>query len=115
MKKLIIAAALVVFSVASQANTFSESKQLQYTKEHQTAVAKYAEKNGKPMPEIQDYKSGMKIDVAKFVRQSQDPRTCQVYPRLMTFEDSQGRSRLFVTRCIRNASTTSSKRFEQNN
>lgn len=52
MKKLIIAAALVVFSVASQANTFSESKQLQYTKEHQTAVAKYAEKNGKPMPEI---------------------------------------------------------------
>ena len=90
MKKLIIAAALVVFSVASQANTFSESKQLQYTKEHQTAVAKYAEKNGKPMPEIQDYKYGMKIDVAKFVRQSQDPRTCQVYPRLMTFEDSQG-------------------------
>lgn len=53
-------------------------------------MAKYAEKNGKPMPEIQDYKYGMKIDVAKFVRQSQDPRTCQVYPRLMTFEDSYG-------------------------
>lgn len=78
MKKLIIAAALVVFSMASQANTFSESKQLQYINDHQTAVAKYAEKNGKPMPEIQDYKYGMKIDVAKFVRQSQDPRTCQV-------------------------------------
>ncbi|KIU53559.1 hypothetical protein B8W70_00630 [Pseudomonas sp. 1239] len=90
MKKIIVAAALVIFSIASQASTFSEKRQLQYIQEHQTAVAKYAEKNGKPMPEIQDYKYGMKIDVAKFVRQSQDPRTCKVYSRLMTFEDSQG-------------------------
>ena len=50
MKKLIIAAALVVFSVASQANTFSESKQLQYTKEHQTAVAKYCLLYTSPSP-----------------------------------------------------------------
>ncbi|MHA6164088.1 DUF2790 domain-containing protein [Pseudomonas sichuanensis] len=90
MNKLIITAALVVFSMASQASTFSEERQLQYIQEHQSAVATYAEKNGKPMPEVQDYKYGMKIDVAKFVRQSRDPRTCQVYPRLMTFEDSEG-------------------------
>lgn len=90
MKKIIVAAALVMFSMVSQASTFSEKRQLEYIQQHQAAVAKYAEKNGKPMPEIQDYKYGMKIDVAKFVRQSQDPHTCRVYSRLMTFEDSQG-------------------------
>ncbi|MEE1922093.1 DUF2790 domain-containing protein [Pseudomonas sp. 148P] len=90
MKNIIVAAALVVFSMVSQASSFSESRQIQYIKEHQAAVARYAEKNGKPMPEIQDYKYGMKIDVAKFVRQSEDPRNCEVSPRLMSYEDSQG-------------------------
>lgn len=42
------------------------------------------------MPEIVDYRYGMKIDVEKFVRQSQDPRTCQIYSRLMSYEDPQG-------------------------
>ena len=72
MKKLIIAAALVVFSVASQANTFRE----QAASIHQGTPDRSGQvrgENGKPMPEIQDYKYGMKIDVAKFVRQSQDP------------------------------------------
>lgn len=106
MKKLIVTAALVIFSVTAQANTYSEMRQLQLIQEHQKAVAAYAEKNGKPMPDIQDYKYGMKIDVAKFVRQSQDPRNCSVYPRLMTFEDSQGtlktfRYSMFAT-CVNN-------------
>ncbi|MEX0297378.1 DUF2790 domain-containing protein [Pseudomonas putida] len=91
MKNLIVAAALAFVSMASQATNFSEQKQLSYLQEHQDAVARYAEKNGKLMPEIKDYKYGVQIDVAKFVRQSQDPRNCQVYPRLMTFEDSQGK------------------------
>ena len=90
MKQLIIEAALAVLPIVSQATTFSEKKQLQYIQEHQNAVASYAAKNNKPIPEIQDYKYGMKIDVAKFVRQSQDPRTCEVYQRLMTYEDSRG-------------------------
>ena len=90
MKKFTAVAGLIVFSSASQASTSFEEKQAQYIQEHQTAVANYAAKIGKPMPEVEDYRYGMKIDVAKFVRQSQDPRTCQVFPRLMTFEDSLG-------------------------
>ncbi|MNO38335.1 hypothetical protein D3C76_284370 [compost metagenome] len=90
MKKLIIAALCVVVSTAAQANTLSEQRQLQFIQEHQQAVAAYAEKNNKPMPEIEDYRYGMKIEVAKFVRQSQDPRNCSIYPRLMTFEDAGG-------------------------
>lgn len=35
MKKLIIAAALAVLPIVSQATTFSEKKQLQYIQEHQ--------------------------------------------------------------------------------
>lgn len=90
MKKLIVAAALVFCSMTSQATTFSEKKQMEYIQEHQSAVAAYAKKNNKPMPEIVDYKYGMKIDVEKFVRQSQDPRTCHIYSRLMSYEDPQG-------------------------
>ncbi len=52
MKKLIIAAALAVLPIVSQATTFSEKKQLQYIQEHQNAVASYAAKNNKPIPEI---------------------------------------------------------------
>ena len=32
----------------------------------------------------------MPLDIARLVRQSGDPRTCEVVPRLMTFEDRQG-------------------------
>lgn len=106
MKKLVIAAALVVFSMATQANTFSEKQQSKLIKEHQEAVAAYAEKNGKQIPEIQDYEYGMKIDVAKFVRRSQDPRNCKVYSRLMTYENSQGVLKTLrysmVAQCINN-------------
>ncbi|WP_449434686.1 DUF2790 domain-containing protein [Pseudomonas putida] len=106
MKRIIIVAAVFVFSLAAQASAFSDKKQLEYLLAHQKAVATYAEKNGKPMPEVQDYKYGMKIDVAKFVRQSQDPRDCSVYPRLMSFEDAQGRLKTvrysMVSHCINN-------------
>lgn len=105
MKKLVVAA-LVVFSMATQASTFSEKRQSTLIQEHQEAVAAYAERNGKQIPEIQDYKYGMKIDVAKFVRRSQDPLTCKVYSRLMTYEDSQGALKTLrysmVSQCINN-------------
>lgn len=112
MKKLIVAAALVFCSMTSQATTFSEKKQMEYIQEHQSAVAAYAKKNNKPMPEIVDYKYGMKIDVEKFVRQSQDPRTCQIYSRLMSYEDPRVNSRRFAILYSRNARITKAEFFE---
>lgn len=106
MKKFVVTAAFIVFSMTAQANTYSESVQAKSIQEHQEAVAAYAVKNGKQVPEIQDYKYGMKIDVAKFVRRSQDPNNCKVYSRLMTYEDSHGELKTLrysmAAQCINN-------------
>lgn len=58
--------------------------------EHQIMVEQYAKKSQKVVPPIIDYKYGMKLDIAKVVRTSQDMRACKVTPQLMTYEDSSG-------------------------
>lgn len=57
---------------------------------HQNAIQAYGDKKNKLMPEIIQYKYGMKLDVAKVVRQTPDTKSCQVIPRLMTYENSAG-------------------------
>ncbi|KPW76262.1 hypothetical protein ALO76_102121 [Pseudomonas syringae pv. coriandricola] len=42
------------------------------------------------MPAIEEYKYGMKLDVAKVIRKSPDLKTCSVMPKLMTYQDSKG-------------------------
>ncbi|QXH33408.1 DUF2790 domain-containing protein [Pseudomonas muyukensis] len=99
-------AALLALSLSAQATGFAQQRNEQLIEDHQQAVAAYAERRAKPMPEIVDYRYGMKLDVARFVRQSGDPRTCEVVPRLMTFEDSQGTLRTVrysvLSQCINN-------------
>ncbi|NIF18783.1 DUF2790 domain-containing protein [Pantoea sp. Cy-639] len=99
-------AALLALSLSAQATGFSQQRNEQLLQDHQQAVAAYAAKRDKPMPDIVDYRYGMKLDVARFVRQSGDPRTCNVVPRLMTFEDSQGTLRtvryVVQSQCINN-------------
>ncbi|AXA25477.1 DUF2790 domain-containing protein [Pseudomonas putida] len=90
MKRLSTAIALLLLAFGAQATGFSGQRSEQLLQAHQQAVAAYAIKRDKPMPEIVDYRYGMPLDVARLVRQSGDPRTCEVVPRLMTFEDSQG-------------------------
>ncbi|WMW08342.1 DUF2790 domain-containing protein [Pseudomonas entomophila] len=106
MQRLILCAALLALSLSAQATGFSEQRNEQLFADHQQAVAAYAAKRDKPMPEIVDYRYGMKLDVARFVRQSGDPRTCEVVPKLMTFEDSQGTLRTVryavQSQCINN-------------
>jgi len=101
-----LTAALLALSLASQASGFSRLDSEQLLADHQQAVAAYAAKRAKPMPEIVDYRYGMELDVARLVRQSGDPRTCEVVPRLMTFEDSQGTLRTVryavQSQCINN-------------
>ncbi|ANC03751.1 MULTISPECIES: DUF2790 domain-containing protein [Pseudomonas] len=90
MKRLSTAIALLLLAFGVQATGLSGQRSEQLLQVHQQAVAAYAIKRDKPMPEIVDYRYGMPLDVARLVRQSGDPRTCEVVPRLMTFEDSQG-------------------------
>ncbi|WP_194790398.1 DUF2790 domain-containing protein [Pseudomonas sp. UFMG81] len=101
-----LTALLLALACSAQATGFNAQRSEQLQSEHQQAVAAYAAKRAKPMPQIVDYRYGMPLDVARFVRQSADPRTCEVVPRLMTFEDSQGTLRtvryVMQSQCINN-------------
>lgn len=58
---------------------------------HQSAMQMYAQKTGKATPEIVDFKYGMTVDVAKFIRETPDRKTCGVVSKLMSYEDSSGK------------------------
>ncbi|MDH0647932.1 DUF2790 domain-containing protein [Pseudomonas sp. GD03858] len=106
MLRLTLTATLLALSLSAQATGFSKQRNDQLLEDHQQAVASYAQQRAKPMPEIVDYRYGMKLDIARFVRQSGDPRTCEVVPRLMTFEDREGTLRTVrysvLSQCINN-------------
>ncbi|AZL74664.1 DUF2790 domain-containing protein [Pseudomonas sichuanensis] len=106
MLRLTLSAALLALSLSAQATGFTSRANEQLLEDHQQAVAAYAAERAKPMPEIVDYRYGMRLDVARLVRQSADPRNCNVGPRLMTYEDSQGTLRtvryVMQSQCINN-------------
>ncbi|MDH0733065.1 DUF2790 domain-containing protein [Pseudomonas sichuanensis] len=106
MLRLTLSAALLALSLSAQATGFTTRPNEQLLEDHQQAVAAYAAERAKPMPEVVDYRYGMRLDVARLVRQSADPRDCNVVPRLMTYEDSQGTLRtvryVMQSQCINN-------------
>jgi hypothetical protein len=101
-----LAATLLALSLSAQASSFTDNRSQQLLDEHQRAVAAYATERARPVPEIVDYRYGMPLEVARLVRQSGDPRTCEVVPRLMTFEDRGGTLRtvryVAQSQCISN-------------
>jgi hypothetical protein len=83
--------ALAILSPLSAfAYTTDEVKAETLIKNHQAAVQKYATTHKKAMPAIEEYKYGMKLDVAKVIRKSPDLKTCSVMPKLMTYLNSKG-------------------------
>lgn len=83
--------ALAILSPLSAfAYTTDEVKVETLIKNHQAAVQKYATTHKKAMPAIEEYKYGMKLDVAKVIRKSPDLKTCSVMPKLMTYQNSKG-------------------------
>ncbi|MBF6026121.1 DUF2790 domain-containing protein [Pseudomonas sp. P115] len=58
---------------------------------NQQAMVVYAEKNGKPAPEVQVFRYGMKLDIAKVVNVTPPIRSCNPVPSRMTYEDSSGK------------------------
>ncbi|KPW38933.1 hypothetical protein ALP45_03528 [Pseudomonas coronafaciens pv. atropurpurea] len=89
--KSLLLALVILSPLSAFAYTTDEVKATTVIKEHQASVEKYATIHNKPMPEIKEYKYGMKLDVAKLIRKSPDLQTCAVMPKLMTYEDSKGK------------------------
>lgn len=58
---------------------------------NEKAMAAYAIKNGQPVPEVQTYRYGMDLDIAKVVNVTPPVRSCNVVPSRMTYEDSNGK------------------------
>lgn len=86
---LLIAAWLSIIPLSSYALS-GDAQTQEYIEKHQNAVRAYASQTNKPMPEIVEYKYGMKLDVVKVVRQTPVTQSCEVMPRLMTYENSVG-------------------------
>ena len=58
---------------------------------NEKAMADYAVRNGKPVPQVQAYRYGMKLDIAKVVNVTPPIRACSTVPSRMTYEDSSGK------------------------
>ena len=58
---------------------------------NEKAMADYAAKKGKPAPEVQVYRYGLELDIAKVVNVTPPIRACNPVPSRMTYEDSSGK------------------------
>jgi hypothetical protein len=84
---LILAA---VAPVASYAFAPSDHQVRGLVNDHQAIVQEHAAREQKPLPQIVEYRYGMKLDIAKVVRVSPDLKACGTSPKLMSYEDSSG-------------------------
>ncbi|GAB7531518.1 DUF2790 domain-containing protein [Pseudomonas sp. 3A(2025)] len=57
---------------------------------YQTLVQEHASRQNLPVPEVVEYRYGMKLDVARVVFKTPLDKSCQVTPRLMIYKDSKG-------------------------
>lgn len=86
--KRILPIALLLAAGSTYAQSFPEDKVRQIEQKSIEIAQKYAERTGKPVPEIQDYRYSMKLNVAKVIYQSPNIEYCGVVPQIMVFEDS---------------------------
>ncbi|USW95393.1 DUF2790 domain-containing protein [Pseudomonas proteolytica] len=92
MKHLTRALGVLVFSLSmgAMAEGGGDRAMAQLMQNNQEAMARYAAEQGKPVPEVQAYRYGMKLDIARVVSVTPPVRTCKVVPSRMTYEDSSG-------------------------
>ena len=92
MKHLTRALGVVVFalSMGAMAEGGGDRAIAQMMENNQQAMARYAANQGKPAPEVQAYRYGMKLDIARVVSVTPPVRSCKVVPSRMTYEDSSG-------------------------
>jgi hypothetical protein len=63
----------------------------QMMERNEKAMAEYAVRKGKPAPEVQAYRYGMTLDIAKVVNVTPPIKSCNPVPSRMTYEDSSGK------------------------
>lgn len=92
MKLLNLSIAAMLFVISSLAlaegggdRTFARAMQ-----ENEKAMERYAAKQGKTAPVVQNYRYGMELDIVKVVNITPPIKSCQVVPSRMTYEDSSG-------------------------
>lgn len=90
LKVSLVALALSLSSLTF-ASTGSDREFSRLMNENQDAMTAYALKKGKAQPQVQSYRYGMKLDIAKVVNVTAPIRSCKVVPSRMTYEDSAGK------------------------
>lgn len=86
--KRLLPITLLLAAGCTYAQSFPEDKVRQIEQKSVEIAQKYAERTGKPVPEIQDYSYSMKLNVAKVIYQSPNIEYCGAVPMIMVFEDS---------------------------
>ncbi|KRA27770.1 DUF2790 domain-containing protein [Pseudomonas sp. Root569] len=89
--KVALGVLTAVLSLAALAEGGGDRTFAQMMERNEKAMAAYALKNGKPVPEVQAYRYGMELDIAKVVNVTPPVRSCNTVPSRMTYEDSSGK------------------------
>ncbi|KPG72657.1 DUF2790 domain-containing protein [Pseudomonas libanensis] len=89
--KVALGVLTAVLSLAALAEGGGDRTFAQVMERNEKAMAAYALKNGKPVPEVQAYRYGMELDIAKVVNVTPPVRSCNAVPSRMTYEDSSGK------------------------
>ncbi|KIU53569.1 hypothetical protein B8W70_00685 [Pseudomonas sp. 1239] len=85
--------AIAVFMLFSALSTNAHSSMQaneELERSAKDATARYAQSTKKPMPEVEDYAYGIKLDVSKLVYVSPNVRQCGSVNSMMSYEDSKG-------------------------
>lgn len=90
MFKMLFAGLALTLPLAAQAYSPDHRLSEKTAQAWRDTVQQYAEKAGKPAPQIEEYSYGMPLDIAQVKFQSPLGKTCDVVPRLMIYEDAQG-------------------------
>jgi hypothetical protein len=90
LKTAVVALALSL-SLGAMAEGGGDRTFAQMMERNEQAMTAYAASKGKPAPEVQVYRYGMKLDIVKVVNVTPPIRSCNAVPSRMTYEDSTGK------------------------
>ena len=63
---------------------------LEFEQQNAQALLAYAQKTGKPAPQVVDYTYGMEMDVARLIYRSRSVLYCGTLQKILSFENPQG-------------------------
>lgn len=90
-KNMILTVVMALLAPVALAKANPKALDLEIEKQNQKSLEAYSQQTGKPVPEVVDYRYGMKLDVAKLIYTSRPVIYCGVVSKIMSFEDSQGK------------------------